>query len=42
VVGANLAVVLVTALANKQMLIIRVNVWRLIDALTNYSFQQGI
>jgi len=29
---------------SKQMLIIRANVWRLIDALTeaNYSFQQGI
>jgi len=51
VVGANLAVVLLTALvvfltalACKQMLIIRINVWRLIDPLTeaNYSFQQGM
>jgi len=43
VVGANLAVVLFNWLS-KQMLIIRANVWRLIDALTeaNYSFQPGI
>jgi len=29
---------------NKQTLIIRANVWRLVDALTeaNYSFQQGV
>jgi len=43
VVGVNLAVVLLNCLS-KQMLIIRANVWRLINALTeaNYSFHQGV